>query len=133
MAEYTSSREGFQRAMKEALTGPPEDAVKYAEKTAKPTFYHLFNGQKLHWDVYIKGVADWRSKISDYKPTVHEFLRDGDQLAAHMDGTIKVDGADTYFESFLFAKVDEASGKMEYLIERSVWGPPGKEPEHGAQ
>ena len=48
-----------------------------------------------------------------------------------MTGTIKVDGADTFFESFLFAKVDKESGKMEWLIERSVWGPVGKEPEHG--
>ncbi|KEY73580.1 hypothetical protein S7711_11372 [Stachybotrys chartarum IBT 7711] len=133
MAEYTSTREGFQRAMEASLTGPPEDAVQYAQSTALPTFYHLFNGQKLEWDSYVKVVAEWRCKISEYKPVVHEFLRSGDQLAARMDGIIKVDGVDTYFESFMFAKVDEASGKMEYLIERSVWGPPGQEPEHGAQ
>lgn len=60
-----------------------------------------------------------------------EFLRDGDQLAARMTGTIKVDGADTKFESFMFGKVDEASGRIEWLIERSVWGPVGGEPEHG--
>ncbi len=48
-----------------------------------------------------------------------------------MTGTIKVDGVDTYFESFMFAKVEKESGKMEWLIERSVWGPPGGEPEHG--
>jgi hypothetical protein len=61
----------------------------------------------------------------------HEFLRDGDQLAARMTGTIKVDGTDTFFESFMFAKVEEKSGKMEWLIERSVWGAVGQEPEHG--
>lgn len=61
----------------------------------------------------------------------HEFLRDGDQLAARMTGTIKVDGADTDFESFMFAKVDKESGKLEYLIERSVWGPAGGASEHG--
>ena len=60
-----------------------------------------------------------------------EFLRDGDQLAARMTGTIKVDGADTTFESFMFAKVDKESGRMEWLIERAVWGPTGAEPEHG--
>lgn len=48
-----------------------------------------------------------------------------------MTGTIKVDGVDTFFESFMFAKIEKTSGKMEYLIERSVWGPVGKEPEHG--
>ncbi|PQE12395.1 mitochondrial substrate carrier protein [Rutstroemia sp. NJR-2017a BVV2] len=61
----------------------------------------------------------------------HEFLRDRDQLAARMSGTIKVDDADTEFESFMFAKVDKESGKMEWLIERSVWGPRGGAPEHG--
>lgn len=60
-----------------------------------------------------------------------EFLRDGDQLAARMTGTIKVDGADTFFESFLFAKVDKETGKMYHLIERAIWGAPGETPEHG--
>lgn len=60
-----------------------------------------------------------------------EFLRDGDQLAARMTGVIKVDGVDTEFESFMFAKIESSSGKMEYLIERSVWGPAGQAPEHG--
>ena len=51
-----------------------------------------------------------------------EFLRDGDQLAARMTGTIKVDGADTQFESFMFGKIEKTSGKIETLIERSIWG-----------
>jgi len=61
----------------------------------------------------------------------HEFLRDGDQLAARMTGTIKVENVDTTFESFMFAKIEERSGKMEWLIERSVWGATGQQPEHG--
>lgn len=61
----------------------------------------------------------------------HEFLRDGDQLAARMMGFIKVEGIDTEFESFMFGKVDKASGKLEWLIERSVWGRAGEAPEHG--
>jgi hypothetical protein len=48
-----------------------------------------------------------------------------------MTGTIKVDGADTEFESFMFGKVDKESGKLEWLIERSVWGPLGGASEHG--
>jgi hypothetical protein len=48
-----------------------------------------------------------------------------------MTGTIKVDGVENFFESFMFGKVDKASGKLEYLIERSVWGQVGKDPEHG--
>lgn len=61
----------------------------------------------------------------------HEFLRDGDQLAARMTGTIMLDGVDTEFEKFMFAKIEPESGKMEWLIERSVWGPVGGKSEHG--
>ncbi|KAL8793397.1 MAG: hypothetical protein Q9195_003983 [Heterodermia aff. obscurata] len=133
MSQYTSTREGFERAMKWSLTGPPEDAKLYAEGTATPTFYHVMNGQRTAYDTYVEGIATWRAKIGDYKPRVEEFLRDGDQLAARMTGTIKVDGSETSFESFMFAKVDKESGKMEWLIERSVWGPVGAAPEHGVQ
>lgn len=62
----------------------------------------------------------------------HEFLRDGDQLAARMTGIIKIDGAATEFESFMFAKVEPGSGKLEWLVERSVWGPAGGAVDHGA-
>ncbi len=61
----------------------------------------------------------------------HEFLRDDDQLAARMTGTIKVDGVNTEFESFMFAELDNENGKMKWLIERSVWGPVGGASEHG--
>ncbi|ROW14897.1 hypothetical protein VPNG_03430 [Cytospora leucostoma] len=131
MSEYTSTREGFQRAMKWSLTGPPEESILYAEATATPAFYQVFNGQRVAWDAYVKGIEEWRGKISDYEPVVHEFLRDGDQLAARMTGVIKVDGVATEFESFMFAKVDRESGKLESLVERSVWGPAGEAPEHG--
>jgi hypothetical protein len=59
-----------------------------------------------------------------------QFLRDGDQLAARMTGSIKVNDMDMAFESSIFAKVDE-SGKMEWLIERAVWGPVGEAPTYG--
>jgi len=48
-----------------------------------------------------------------------------------MIGTIKVEGADMEFESFMFCKVDKESGKIEWLIERSVWGPVGGASEYG--
>lgn len=48
-----------------------------------------------------------------------------------MTGTIEVSGVATKFESFMFGKVDQATGKLEYLIERSVWGPVGGEPTEG--
>ncbi|KAI0490490.1 hypothetical protein F4859DRAFT_9983 [Xylaria cf. heliscus] len=131
MSEYTSTLEGFQKAMEWSLTGPPGEAHRYAEATAIPTFYHVMNGQRLSYDVYVKGIEEWRGKISEYKPVVDEFLRDGDRLAAHMTGTIKVDGTDTSFESFMFGRVDKESGKLEWLVERSIWGPVGGAPEHG--
>lgn len=67
-AEYTSTREGFQRNMKWSLTGPPEDTKLWAESTATPSFYHVMNGQHLAYDDWVKGVAEWRGKISDYEP-----------------------------------------------------------------
>jgi hypothetical protein len=48
-----------------------------------------------------------------------------------MTGTIKVDGVDTAFESFMFAKIDPKSGKLASLVERSVYGPVGAAPVHG--
>lgn len=60
----------------------------------------------------------------------HEFLRDGDMLAARMTGTVKVSGADCEFESSLFAKID-STGRMEWLKERAVWGPAGGAPDKG--
>ncbi|KAK5627386.1 hypothetical protein RRF57_003101 [Xylaria bambusicola] len=60
-----------------------------------------------------------------------ESLRDGGRLAAHMTGTIKVEGTDTSFESFMFRHVDTESGKLEWLVERSIWGSVGAPPEHG--
>ncbi|KAJ0115589.1 hypothetical protein J7T55_010412 [Diaporthe amygdali] len=124
MSEYTSTIEGYQRAMKWALTGPPQEAKAYVEALSTPTFYHIMNGQRLSYDAYVKGMEEWRSKVSHYEPVVLEFLRDGDMLAARMTGTIKVDGIETEFESSMFAKLDSA-GKMEWLKERSVWGPVG--------
>ncbi|KAI0142130.1 hypothetical protein BJ166DRAFT_540829 [Pestalotiopsis sp. NC0098] len=136
MSEFTSTREGFQRAMEWSLIQDPanttgDDAELYAKSTSTPSFYHVMNGQRTELEAFVSGIGEWRAKIDDYKPVVHEFLRDKDQLAARMTGTIKVDSVDTTFESFMFAKVDKESGKMEWLIERSIWGPVGEAPEHG--
>lgn len=70
MSEYTSTIEGFQRAMEWSLTGLPEEAKFYAESLSTPTFYHIMNGQRLSFNTYMKGIEEWRAKISDYKPVV---------------------------------------------------------------
>lgn len=70
MSEYTATREGFQRAMEWSLTGPPEDAKLYSEATTTSTFYQIMNDHRIAYDDYVKGIAEWRAKISDYKPTV---------------------------------------------------------------
>lgn len=70
MSEYTSTIEGYQRAMKWALTGPPHEAKAYVEGTSAPTFYHIMNGQRAGYDSYVKNMEEWRSKVSDYKPVV---------------------------------------------------------------
>ena len=119
--------------MEWSLTGPSEDAKTYAEATVTPTFYHIMNSQRLDYSPYVDSLIEWRGKVSEYKPVVHEFLRDGDQLAARMTGTIKLDGVETAFESFMFGKVESRSGKLEFLIERSVWGAVEKGWEEGLQ
>lgn len=70
MSEYTSTIEGFQRAMKWSLTGPPGESTAYAEAISTPTFYHVMNGQHLDYDAYVKGIDEWRGKISEYEPVV---------------------------------------------------------------
>ena len=51
-----------------------------------------------------------------------EFLRDGDKIAARITGTSKMNGVETKWESFMFGKVDEGSGKLEWTVERVVVG-----------
>jgi hypothetical protein len=70
MTEYTSTYEGFQRAMQWSLTGPANETSAYAEATVVPTFYHVMNGQRLEYDAYVKGIEEWREKVSEYKPKV---------------------------------------------------------------
>ncbi|KAI1269073.1 hypothetical protein F5Y18DRAFT_373514 [Xylariaceae sp. FL1019] len=131
MTNYTSTKEGFQQSMLESLLGPPEKAEEYGRLNATDNFYHIFNGERSDFNGWVKGIAEWRGKVSDYKPVVDQFLRQDDSLAAHMIGTIKVDGVATTFESFMFGKVENETGKLEWLIERSIWGATGQVPEHG--
>lgn len=70
MSEYTSTRSGFQRAMKESLVGKPSDSHLYLSRTGTDGFYHLFNGSKLARDEYLEGLAKWRGRITDYDPIV---------------------------------------------------------------
>lgn len=70
MAEYTSTQEGFQRAMKWALTGKPEETKDYVEATTMPGFYQVVNDNHLPYEEYANNIAEWRGKTSDYDPTV---------------------------------------------------------------
>ncbi len=70
MAEYTSTREGFQRLIEWSLNGPAEQAHEYVEATVTPSFHHIKNGVRSDYDAYLKAVTEWRGKVSDYKPKV---------------------------------------------------------------
>lgn len=92
MSEYTSTLKGFQRAMEWSLNGPPEDARSYAEAMSTKDFCkdvscllvpnisvsrlltlrtdHIMNGQRVTMEESIKHIAEWRGKISEYKPVV---------------------------------------------------------------
>lgn len=56
--------------MKWSLSGPPQEANAYVEALSNPGFYKIMNGQRLPYDVYLKGIEEWRGKISDYEPVV---------------------------------------------------------------
>lgn len=71
MSEYTSTIEGYQRAMKWGLTGPPHEAKEYAKAVTAPTFYHTANGNRISYDENIKYMEEWRAKTSDYEPVVY--------------------------------------------------------------
>ncbi|EQL03606.1 hypothetical protein OCS_00686 [Ophiocordyceps sinensis CO18] len=73
MSDYTSTRDGFQRAMEWSLTGPADECMAFVEGVSTPSFYHIMNGQRLEFDQYVDGVKEWRGKVSDYKPTVASF------------------------------------------------------------
>ncbi|KAH9906366.1 hypothetical protein F4778DRAFT_725572 [Xylariomycetidae sp. FL2044] len=126
MSEYTSTQEGFQRAMESSLDGPPEEAKLYYKSIATPSFYQIVNGKRRDYDACVKHIEGRRAEVRHFKPVVDVFLRDGDYLAAHMTGTVKlVERAEIAFESFIFAKVDQETGKMEWMKEQAVWGSVG--------
>ena len=56
--------------MEASLTGRPEDTDRYVEATSTPAFYQVMNGRRVDYDAYARGIAEWRGKISEYKPTV---------------------------------------------------------------
>ncbi|KAK8061594.1 hypothetical protein PG994_007960 [Apiospora phragmitis] len=56
--------------MELSLTGRPEDTAQYAEGTSLPTFYQVMNGQRIVYDDDVKHIAEWRGKVSEYKPVV---------------------------------------------------------------
>jgi hypothetical protein len=74
MSKYTTTREGFQEAMKWSLAGTPDDAKAYCDATTTANFYHLFNNHKLEGQAYVQSIAEWRGKISEYIPimSVHQ-------------------------------------------------------------
>lgn len=70
MSEYTSTREGFQRAMEWSLTGPPEEFKQYAEAMVTPSYYQVMNGDRLSYDDFVNNTIETRRKTTEYKPVV---------------------------------------------------------------
>lgn len=70
MSEYTSTREGFQRAMDWSLTGSPSEAKLFVEATSTPGFYQVMNGQTLSSDAYVKHIEEMRAKVTEWKPVM---------------------------------------------------------------
>ncbi|CAI6332779.1 unnamed protein product [Periconia digitata] len=40
----------------------------YVDATSQPDFCHIVNQQKLDYTSYLKGLEEWRGKVSEYKP-----------------------------------------------------------------
>lgn len=73
MSEYTSNREGYERAMIWSLTGPPEESSIYCAALFTPTFVNVNNGQRIEYAAHLKGIETWRAKISDYEAKVYVY------------------------------------------------------------
>lgn len=54
MSEYTSTLEGFQRAMEWSINGPPEEFHLYEESISMPTFYQVINGKRVSYDDFVQ-------------------------------------------------------------------------------
>lgn len=70
MSEYTSTREGFQRAIEWSITGPSSEAKQFVEALSTPGFYQILNGQKFPYDAYVKHIEEMRAQVSEWKPVV---------------------------------------------------------------
>ena len=70
MSEFTSTREGFQRAMERSLKGSPEETKAYVESILLPNFHHIMNYNRLDYDAYVDNIIDWRRKVTEYTPVV---------------------------------------------------------------
>jgi hypothetical protein len=71
MTEYTSTLAGFQKAMEWSLTGPPEDGKNYVEATSIPSFYRVFNGEKMSYEKNLSDIEMWRGRSVKYYPKVY--------------------------------------------------------------
>lgn len=71
MSEYTSTREGLQRALEWSLAGPPSEAKLFVEALSAPGFYLILDGNRLSYDDYVKHIEETRAKaVGDYKPVL---------------------------------------------------------------
>lgn len=70
MSEYTSTREGLQRAMEWSLTGSPAEAKAFVEATVAPGFYQIANGEKRDYAAYIKHIEEQRAVTTEWKPVM---------------------------------------------------------------
>jgi len=70
MSDYSSTREGFQRAMEWCLQGEPGQAKEFVQSTSTDSFYQILNGERRNYEEYIKGIHEVRAMANDFKPVV---------------------------------------------------------------
>ena len=70
MSDHTSSKLGFQNAIKGTMTGDAADTKSYIDTLVTPTFYCIQNGKRLSYDDWLKNISDLRPLVTEYEPKV---------------------------------------------------------------
>lgn len=67
MAEYTSTAEGFRRAMEWSCEGPAEEVERFAEAVLSPHFCHIFLNKRYDLEAFKSQLVKGRALWSEFK------------------------------------------------------------------
>jgi hypothetical protein len=118
----TSSKSAFQAAMLGSVVGDPAQAETWVRSVATPSYQHIINGTVRDFAGFVEHIRQMRENVVEFEFKVHEFLRDGDQIAVRSTGRMKMKpaagGIDFGFEAMIFVGVGDDE-RMSWLKEVS--------------